>query len=71
MYGAKPGPRMGNPDLTALKLTEFVIRTVGGRRFNISDTTNKECINAMVQSDHMIQRQVVTSKPGLAVMISV
>lgn len=40
MYGAKPGPRIGNPDLTALKLTEFVIRQVGGHRSNPSDTSH-------------------------------
>jgi hypothetical protein len=71
MYGAKPGPRIGNPDPTALKLTEFVIRPVGGHRSHTSDTSNQEVIVVTAQSNYMIQRQVVTSKPGLAVMISV
>jgi hypothetical protein len=71
MYGAKSGPRIGNPDLTALKLTEFVIRPVGGHRSDTSDTSNLEYIFAAMRLDYMIQRQVVTSKPGLAVMISV
>jgi hypothetical protein len=71
MYGAKPGPRIGNPDLTALKLTQFVIRPFGGHRSNTSDTSNQAVMIVVIWSYHMIQRQVVTSKPGLAVMISV